>query len=140
MATSVKLSPLKLSAAFRSNVPLGKGFPPESPTGPDLGPGSFPGAESVTKGIEIKDPYKKTSVFMDRTPKLLKAKRAYPDSNGELIPFSEMYNSGFHFNLTGAKGAKNSHLTEWTQQKISKIYPRFKKIGGSHSIDELHES
>ncbi len=133
LATAVRLNPLKFSPAFRSTAKSGFILP--TPTsGVDIGPGYYPGAQRVTQAVSIKGPGTGdlSVVYRSKLPKTTPTRLAIPDYNLRAnLPTLLEKNGGFVFAKTGASGAKNNFLAEWTAAKISKIYPKFQ--GGKYA-------
>ena len=126
VATSARLSPLKLSAAFRSKAPAGFTVPPPT-SGWDIGPASYPGSLEVTEAIQIKGRGSGdlSVVFRSKIPRIAPIKPALNDLD---VPVPSLLDptKGSVFSKTGASGLKNNFLAQWTASKISKIYPKFR--------------
>jgi hypothetical protein len=126
VATSARLSPLKLSAAFRSKAPAG--FTVQPPTsGWDIGPGSYKGSLEATEAIQIKGRGSGdlSIVFRSKSPRIAPVKAALNDLD---MPLPSLLDptKGSTFSQSGASGLKNNFLAEWTAKKISQIYPKFR--------------
>lgn len=118
---SSKYSPIKYSAAFISNAPVG--CPVTLPTSGTLGPGNY---DSFKPAIEIKNPDKPSLAFLCKKLNLKEDNGGF-ESVEELPKFSDIHTKGPKFPLAVKSTGRNDHVLQFTKKKMEKIYPKLAK-------------
>lgn len=131
IATESRFSPIKYSAAFRSNAPVGMEV-----TIPTSGISSSTG--TFKSSIEVKEP-SKNSYFLLRD-RNFPVKDYGPVDLTEMKTFAETHNRGVKFETAEVTPGGNKHLANWTKSKITKVYPRLgsKMFGKNNSKPMLN--
>jgi hypothetical protein len=124
---AVETSPIKYSAAFNNNCPVGMFIPPT--TSPDhIGPGYFGYPNHFKQfGLSVKDPTKPSPTFLRKRPKFPIREAVQNSFDPGMQQFSETHKKGPTFTTEGAAFDKNAELARIVQEKMDQIYPRLAK-------------